>query len=969
MTTVAEHLVGRAAELGALERAMDEVKRGGPAALLIEGDPGIGKSRLLAELGARADARGWIVLSGSASELEADLPFWIFVEALEEYVAGMDPRRLASLDDDVQAELALLLPALAGTAARRGPAPQDERYRTHRAMRKLLERVAAGVPLALALDDVHWADAASVELLAALLRRPPAAAVLLALTARPRQVPERLASALERAHRGGGLTRLPLGALGRAEAGELLGAGIEVELADALYSDSGGNPFYLEQLARALRRTGVAAGAPAGTRLAGVEVPSAVAASVTDELARLPAGTRRVLEGASVAGDPFEPELAGAGAGVDEAATAGAIDALLAHGLVRETDVPRRFRFRHPLIRRAVYEAAPGGWRLGAHERCSQALAERGAAPAAQAHHLEHAGRHGDPAAIALLAEAGEAAAARAPASAASWFGAALRLLPDTAPAEQRIGLLTARARALAATGQLTSARDALLECIELLPAAAVGPRTSLTAACAGIEHLLGDHDRARARLAAALEGLPAAAAPEAVTLMLELAVESLFDTDYAAMRGWAERAVAGARPLDDRPLAAAAAGLAALAAACAGDVAEAEARRAEALALVDALADAELAQRLAGAGFLGAAELYLDHYAEAAAHAARGLAVARATGQRSPTLVPTLITAWFMLGRLGEAEQELEIAVETARSHGIPQGLAWTLVNRSFAAMAGGELDTALASAEESLAVTRGIDERFTSAWSGLALATALLPSGDPARAVEELLRWSGGEEVAAIPAGWRALGLLLLVRARLALGLRDEARASLARAEAVAAALGLPLSAAWAHRAAAEVALDAGEPATAAQRALAAAAAAEEAEAVIEAALARTLAGRALAEGGERDAAVVELEQAAATLDTCGAPRLRDAAERELRKLGRPAHRRSRRGSADGAGLDTLTERERQVAALVVDRRTNPEIAAELFLSLKTVETHLRNIFRKLDVASRVELARLVERADREP
>jgi DNA-binding CsgD family transcriptional regulator len=76
---------------------------------------------------------------------------------------------------------------------------------------------------------------------------------------------------------------------------------------------------------------------------------------------------------------------------------------------------------------------------------------------------------------------------------------------------------------------------------------------------------------------------------------------------------------------------------------------------------------------------------------------------------------------------------------------------------------------------------------------------------------------------------------------------------------------------------------------------------------------------------------------------------------------------HRRTRRGTPSATGVASLTERERQVAALVVDRRTNPEIATELFLSRKTVETHLRNIFRKLDVASRVELARAVERAER--
>jgi DNA-binding CsgD family transcriptional regulator len=93
-----------------------------------------------------------------------------------------------------------------------------------------------------------------------------------------------------------------------------------------------------------------------------------------------------------------------------------------------------------------------------------------------------------------------------------------------------------------------------------------------------------------------------------------------------------------------------------------------------------------------------------------------------------------------------------------------------------------------------------------------------------------------------------------------------------------------------------------------------------------------------------------------------------LERAAERELRRLGHHVHRRTRAGRPDGVGIETLTERERQVARLVVDRNTNPEIAAELFLSPKTVETHIRNMFRKLDVVSRVEIARAIERADRE-
>jgi DNA-binding NarL/FixJ family response regulator len=171
------------------------------------------------------------------------------------------------------------------------------------------------------------------------------------------------------------------------------------------------------------------------------------------------------------------------------------------------------------------------------------------------------------------------------------------------------------------------------------------------------------------------------------------------------------------------------------------------------------------------------------------------------------------------------------------------------------------------------------------------------------------------------------------------------------------------------WASRAAAAVDLDAGDAVAASERALAAAEIADRAGAPVEGALARVLAGRALAAAGDTDAGAAQLELAAAAFGGCGASRHRDAAEQELRRMGRRVHRRSRPGVATAAGIAALTERELQVAGLVVDRRTNPEIAAELFLSLKTVETHLRNIFRKVGVSSRVELARAVEHARRDP
>jgi predicted ATPase len=235
--------VGRADELGSLERVLDELDRGCPGAIEVAGEPGIGKTRLLRELAARAGARGHLVLSGAASEFEHDLPFSVFADALDEYVAGLEPHRLAVLDDAVQEELAHVFPSLSALAGGHQVASQHERYRSHRAVRALLEHLAQALPLVLVLDDFHWADSASAELLGALLRRQPAAAVLTAVALRPRQTPERLAITLERAHRSAAVTRVELGALTPIEARAFLGETVDEGEAATLYEETGGNPL------------------------------------------------------------------------------------------------------------------------------------------------------------------------------------------------------------------------------------------------------------------------------------------------------------------------------------------------------------------------------------------------------------------------------------------------------------------------------------------------------------------------------------------------------------------------------------------------------------------------------------------------------------------------------------------------------------------------------------------------------
>jgi ATP/maltotriose-dependent transcriptional regulator MalT len=962
------HLVGRRSELDSVDGLLAQIREGRAAALELVGEPGIGKTRLLGELAARADTRAYLVLAGRAGELELDLPFWIFVDALDEYVHGLEPHRLDSLDVDVRAELATVFPSLAGLATGRRTAIQHERYRSHRAVCVLLETLAQTQPVVLVLDDVHWADPASIELLGALLHRPPAAQVLIAFAVRPRQMGERLASAVERAHRAGTITRIELGALSREEAREFIGDGAD---ATSLYEDTGGNPFYLEQLARSADRRNAPATDGDEPWVAGVDVPAAVAAALAEELGLLSNQARVVLEGAAVAGDPFDPELAAAAAGATEPEAIDALDELLRLDLVRQTDVPRRFRFRHPLVRRAVYESMPGGWRLTAHERCADALALRGSPASAVALHVERSAREGDEAAIVLLQTAGEAAAARAPASAANWFGAALRLLPAAAPSDRRVELLLARSEALAATGQLGQSHAALLESMNIVPQEAESLHVRLTVACARVEHLLGRYNDAHAHLETALTGLRDAGSAQGVELMIELAGDSLYQGDYEAMRAWASRAVDAAALLDDRALVAAAQAIRTLASAVGGRAAEGQTYCAEATMLIDALADDELGGRLDALAHLATAEFYLEQFANAGSHAQRALAIGRTIGKGDlfPLVVPMLGGSLWVRGRMAEAGEVLDGAIAAARLVDNPQGLAWNLFNRSYAAFAAGDIDQALATAKEAFDLAQQLDPGPVPAHAAVALAYVRLETGHPERCAELLVEHAGGSELRLIGGGWRARYLELLTRSFLAAGRRDEAEHAAAAAQTCAKAVGLPMAGAMGALAAAALDLHDGVAVAAAEKALNAAASLEEVENVFDAANARMLAGRALAQAGERDRATAELELAAAAFESFGSHRYRLQAERELRKLGRSIHRRTRPGKQGGSAIDSLTERELQIARLVVDRKTNPQIAAELFLSAKTVETHLRNTFRKLGVSSRVEVARAIERAERTP
>jgi DNA-binding NarL/FixJ family response regulator len=876
------------------------------------------------------------------------VPFSVWADALDAYVAA---QQLALPDAD---DLAEILPSLRRPGAT-GSSVADERYRAHRAMRGLLDVLAGDRPLVLAFDDLHWSDPASIDLLAALLRRGPNAAVLLALAFRPGQAPERLAAALATP----AVQRIALAQLSERDAAELLGDAD----ASAIYRRAGGNPFYLEQLARvAPHEHGLQDDDDDG---AGGGIPAAVAASLAEELATLAPGERGFLEGAAVAGEPFEPDLAAAIGELSLADGLDALDALLARDLLRPTTVPRRFRFRHPLVRRAVYDAIPGGWRLGAHARAAGALAQRGAATTELAHHVERSAGQGDEDAIALLTAAGAATAPRAPAAAARWFQTALRLLPAS-DVERQVQLRVSLASAQRSL-DLESCRATLLAAMELLPAQGGSRRVELTALTAAVEHWLGRHDDAHHRLARAWDELPDRSSAAAAALQIELAVDGLYVLDFAQTVDMGRGALELARVVGDRALIAQAASALCLGEAAAGEIAAAREHRAEALAEVDRLSDAELAPRLEALYYLGWAENYLEHWEAAIAHVDRGIAIARATGE-GRLLVPMMLVKGYPLefgGRLAEALEISEAAVEASRLSANDHYLFWSLFELGWAHYHAGSLEAAIAAGEESARVGRrlaGGTMPASGGGPGWQLACARFEAGQVQRAWEIMHSLGGDDLEHKIPVE-RCIDWEILALVELALGRQETADGYVRRAEQLAAELDLRLPTALALRGRAAVLLAAGEPLAAAHKAEQAAVEAEAAGARLVAAFARSLAGRALIAAGERSAAVTTLRAAEAELDICGSVRVRDEMRRELRKLGARAEKRGPAAVGE-SGVPALTKRELEIANLVTDRKTNREIAAALFLSDKTIESHLRNIFVKLGVSSRVDVARAVER-----
>lgn len=963
-------LLGRDKELSGVARALDAIADGRPGFLLISGEPGIGKSALLAEVAEQAAARGYRVLQGHATEFERSMPFGVLVDALEAHLETLDDGRLERMGVARSEELGAIFPALAAG----GVATMPERYTLHRALRGLLGALGSARPLVLALDDLQWADEASLEALAALVRRPPAGRVLVVGAHRGDPALDELAHQLDR----GGFARLRLAPLSAADAQRLVGPGRSDVLAQA-----GGNPFYLEQLARSPVASGL---------------PGAIAVSIRQEIEALSESAQALLRGAAVAGEPADLRLAGVAAGLTEDEALRAVDEAQRAELLRPVDAGTAFSFRHPLVRRAVYEAAGPGWRIAAHGRLRQALIDLGADVTLIAHHVQRGAALGDEQGIAILIMAAERVVDRAPSDAAAWLEAALRLLPEEAGA-RRAELQARRGTALLAAGDLGAAHEALL---------AAGTDTAEKCwRLAEVERWLGHEQDAVRRLA---RGRSLAVGDPGVRVRIEIELMLIHEWNlrYDEALEAASAAVRAAAETGDPVVVAEVQGV------MATTLVQADPRAAlpvylESSATVAGYDDHDFPAHPMSLWDLGWAATYLERYDEAIAHFDRGLRVARARGAHgnAAMFLADRAEPRFRSGRLAEARECAEEAVEAARAGSSRRYEWWALARLGLVVGRLGDAARAEEVMRECTEVARSLPASpLVELWTAHGQAAAAVAVGD-FRGAAALLTRAGGPDLERFAPIDRTRPRLNVLEGEISAGRLERAERWAAEAEAWAEHCGLDAQRGWAliarslvtaaTPAAAPLAAAAGEgannaappsadgdsspsadgaPSPAATALAAAAFAGEAADAFaaagarLEAERARTLQGRRLAEAGDRDGALAALELAERRLHELGADADRAAAARELRRLGRRTPRRDAPVAAEGAGdgrLALLSPREREVAELVARGATNQSIADSLYLSVKTVESHLRNIFAKAGVGSRDALAAAVNREAR--
>jgi DNA-binding SARP family transcriptional activator len=555
-------LVGRTAELAVLDDVLASAARGTPASALLVGEPGIGKSRLLEEVGARARASGFAVLTGRCSRDEGAPPMWPWTGVLRDLAAAVP---LDALDVDLGEVKRLVDGGDADDRAERDAASADaSRFRTGEAVVSTLSAAATQRPLLVVLDDLHWSDASSLRLLGQVLEDLPAPTrVAVVASRRSAPAPSGALAALGEVLVRRGTRRLDLRGLSPAEVAELVELTASsfpassfpaASAVQQLHDRTEGNALFVVELVRL--------GSPPGS------VPAGVSDVVAARLAQLPGSTSTVLQSAAVLGRRFDLDLLTAVSGLDEDAVLDALDPATAAGLVVEEGVGA-FRFSHALVADAVREHLPATRRARRHAAAAAGLeAGRGLAGTER---LAETARHWLAAGPSQAHRAWRAAAAAAEQAhrlyaheeAAALLAAALDALDQDANAgvADRYTLLMRRAEACRRAADLVGHDVAQHEAV--LAARALGDLDRLVAAAAnGVTGVLwtarayGTVDSVVVdALEEALDRLPAADSPLRCRALVALAGERYYAPGVEQREALAEEGVAMAERIGDPEL------------------------------------------------------------------------------------------------------------------------------------------------------------------------------------------------------------------------------------------------------------------------------------------------------------------------------------------------------------------------------------------------------------------------------
>jgi DNA-binding NarL/FixJ family response regulator/tetratricopeptide (TPR) repeat protein len=943
-TASAQGLYGREAEVKELDLALERAASGQRAILLLEGEAGIGKTRLLAEALDRARSRGCAVALAQAEELEGSRPFGVIAEALGCDRSSPDPRRTA---------IAALLSAHG--AGDLGPITVSSdsglRFRVLDALTDLAEELALDRPLVIGLDDLQWADPSSLLTVAAIGRRLAHLPVALIACFRPSPRSadlQRVIDSLE----GSGARHFTLSRLTDRAVSRLVAEIVDAEPGPRLLAEmagAAGNPLFVTELAGAILQEGILQTEGGHAEVAEMILPPSLRLTILRRLDFLAGGTLRALQSASILGSSFTVIDLSAVTGSTAASLSEALAEALRAGVL--ADDGSRLRFRHELIRDTIYLDLPASVRDALHREAGQRLADSGAPALQVAEQLARGAVPGDAGAVSWLTRAAREAAPRSPETAAAMLERAIGL---TGPADPgRDGLIAERAVTLMLAGKIGDAQAA---CLSLLD------REHDPGVDGEVRICLGQALLAQGRMHDGLRELAKAADSPALT-----------QAERARTQAWAGFAQFS---LGDLAGAAAMARQARAAAAECGDhvttsiamtilavVSESRGRLREALQIIDeAVALANDSPGRQGHRYpvhvtRGHILIELDRLQDAKSTLQTGLRISEELGVRwaAASYHAFLAMVGFTAGDWDDASAELEASIELAAETDRDSSLILSHSLLSIIRLHRNDLHGAAESVAPAARLLAATGSRYRSHWAIWARALVAEADGDSARAYADLERVWDQCAQSGLALEYPVLGPDL-IRLALATGHGGRARDIAAAVAGVAAGNDVASLTGAALRCRGLADDDAGML----RRAVDAYARGPR---PLELALACEEAGRALARQGTAASAIHLLDQAAEGYHRLGATRDHARVQAALRGLG---VRRGRRGTRTRPqhGWQSLTPAEQAIAILVAEGLSNPRIGERLFVSHRTVQTHIAHLFAKLGVASRAQLAAEVTR-----